>query len=99
MAISESPERIGGPGVGLTWGPAFAGAIAASALALVLNSFGTAIGLALSSASPTWKWEWRRLGNPHISTYFWVDFVARQFNESLACSLPNLKVVGVHRGY
>ena len=55
MAISESPERIGGPGVGLTWGPAVAGAIAASALALVLNSFGVAIGLAVSSASPTWR--------------------------------------------
>jgi membrane protein YqaA with SNARE-associated domain len=55
MAISESPERIGGPGVGLTWGPAVSGAIAASALALVLNSFGVAIGLAVSSASPTWR--------------------------------------------
>ena len=39
----------------MTWGPAVAGAIAASALALVLNSFGVAIGLAVSSASPTWR--------------------------------------------
>ena len=40
--ISESPERIGA-GFGLTWGPAIAGAIAASALALVLDSFGLAM--------------------------------------------------------
>jgi hypothetical protein len=37
------------------WGPAFAGAIAAAALALVLHSFAGAIGLAVSSTSPTWR--------------------------------------------
>ena len=55
MPISETPERVVAPGFGLTWGPAVAGAIAASALAFVLDSFGVAIGLALSSASPAWR--------------------------------------------
>ena len=55
MPISETPERVVAPVFGLTWGPAIAGAIAASALAFVLDSFGLALGLALSSASPTWR--------------------------------------------
>jgi hypothetical protein len=55
MPISETPETIVTPGFGLTWGPAIASAIAASALAFVLDSFGVAIGLAFSSASPTWR--------------------------------------------
>jgi hypothetical protein len=55
MAPSETPEGVVSPSFGLTWGPAVAGAIAASALAFVLNSFGLAIGLALASASPTWR--------------------------------------------
>src|SRR6476661_8654145 len=55
MPISETTERVIAPGLGLTWGPAIAGAIAASALAFVLDSFGLAIGLAISSASPTWR--------------------------------------------
>ena len=55
MAVSETPEGIVTSGFGLTWGPAVAGAIAASALAFVLDSFGVAIGLAFSSASPTWR--------------------------------------------
>ena len=37
------------------WGPAVAGALTAAALGFVLNSFGAAIGLALSSTSPTWR--------------------------------------------
>jgi hypothetical protein len=55
MTISETPETVIAPGRGITWGPAIAGAIAASALAFVLDSFGLAIGLALSSTSPTWR--------------------------------------------
>ena len=55
MPLSETPERLVSPTVGLTWGPAIAGAIAAAALALVLNAFGIAIGLGLASASPTWR--------------------------------------------
>jgi len=37
------------------WGAAVAGAIAATALAVVLQSFAAAIGLAVSSTSPTWR--------------------------------------------
>lgn len=37
------------------WGPAVAGALAAAALAFVLHSFAAAIGLAVSSAAPTWR--------------------------------------------
>ncbi len=55
MSLSEAPEGVVSPSSGLTWGPAIAGAIAASALAFVLNSFGLAIGLALASTSPTWR--------------------------------------------
>ena len=39
----------------LHWGPIIAGAIAAAALAFVLNTFGVAIGLAVISAAPTWR--------------------------------------------
>ena len=38
-----------------SWGPIIAGAIAAAAVSFVLLSFGTAIGLALNSPSPTWR--------------------------------------------
>ena len=55
MSLRETPEGVVSPNSGLTWGPAIAGAIAASALAFVLNSFGLAIGLALASTSPTWR--------------------------------------------
>jgi predicted transcriptional regulator len=55
MTISETPEQIVATGFRLSWGPVIAGAIAAAALAFVLNSFGLAIGLATSSASPTWR--------------------------------------------
>jgi hypothetical protein len=37
------------------WGPIVAGAIAATALALVLHGFAAAIGLAVTSAAPTWR--------------------------------------------
>jgi hypothetical protein len=37
------------------WGPVIAGALTAAAVALVLDSFGAAIGLAVSSTSPTWR--------------------------------------------
>jgi hypothetical protein len=39
----------------LEWGPIVAGALAASALALVLHAFALAIGLSVSSAAPTWR--------------------------------------------
>jgi hypothetical protein len=37
------------------WGPIVAGAIAATALALVLQAFAVAIGLSVSSTAPTWR--------------------------------------------
>jgi hypothetical protein len=37
------------------WGPIVAGAISASALALVLHAFALAIGLSVSSTAPTWR--------------------------------------------
>jgi hypothetical protein len=37
------------------WGPVVAGALAAAALAFVLHSFAAAIGLSVSSTSPTWR--------------------------------------------
>ena len=36
-------------------GPAIAGALIATAVALVLDSFGAAIGLAVTSTAPTWR--------------------------------------------
>lgn len=39
----------------IQWGPVVAGAIAAAALAAVLHSFAAAIGLSVSSTSPTWR--------------------------------------------
>src|SRR5689334_6227892 len=37
------------------WGPVVAGALTAAALAFVLQTFAVAIGLAISSTSPTWR--------------------------------------------
>jgi hypothetical protein len=37
------------------WGPVFAGALTAAALASVLHAFAGAIGLAVSSTAPTWR--------------------------------------------
>lgn len=54
MAVVE--ERAVVPaGSDVHWGAVIAGAIAAAALSFVLLAFGTGIGLATSSASPTWR--------------------------------------------
>src|SRR5829696_8549883 len=37
------------------WTPVIAGAIAASALSFVLFTFGSSLGIALASSSPTWR--------------------------------------------
>jgi hypothetical protein len=37
------------------WGPAIAGALAAAAIAFVMDSFAAAIGLAVSSTAPSWR--------------------------------------------
>ena len=42
-------------GLRLQWSPVFAGALAASALSLILISFGAAVGLGVSSSSPSWR--------------------------------------------
>jgi len=57
MTVSDSRTSSipAGLGLNLQWGPIIAGAIAAAALAFVLDAFGLAIGLAVSSASPTWR--------------------------------------------
>ena len=39
----------------IQWGPAIAGALAAAALAFVLDTFAAAIGLGVSSTAPTWR--------------------------------------------
>jgi hypothetical protein len=39
----------------IQWGPAVAGALFAAAIALVLHAFAAAIGLAVTSTSPTWR--------------------------------------------
>jgi hypothetical protein len=39
----------------IQWGPTIGGALVAAALASVLHGFGAAVGLAVSSASPTWR--------------------------------------------
>ncbi|WP_166295689.1 hypothetical protein [Bradyrhizobium sp. 2S1] len=42
-------------GLRLQWSPVFAGALTASALSLILISFGAAVGLGVSSSSPSWR--------------------------------------------
>ncbi len=39
----------------IAWGPAFGGGLVAAAIFFVLITFATAIGLAVSSLSPTWR--------------------------------------------
>ena len=56
MAIAE--DRIGPAGqtaLDVYWAAVIAGAIAAAALSFVLLTFGTGIGLAVASTSPTWR--------------------------------------------
>ena len=57
MATSEHTEAVAVESVTsfLLWTPVFAGALVASAISLVLIAFGTAIGLAIVSSSPTWR--------------------------------------------
>jgi hypothetical protein len=55
MSLSETPVGPTGRSFGVTWSAAIAGAVVAAPLAFVLESFGVAIGVGLSSASPTWR--------------------------------------------
>src|SRR5690606_40589823 len=56
-ALSATSETglVGESTAYIQWGPVIAGGLAAAALALVLHSFGAAIGLAVSSTAPTWR--------------------------------------------
>jgi hypothetical protein len=63
MAIVEQrPVLADEYGIEVHWKPVIAGAIAAAALSFVLLTFGTGLGLAVSSVSPTWRdtseWLW-----------------------------------------
>src|SRR3954464_5904040 len=55
MAIVEERPVSAMPGADVHWGAVIAGAIAAAALSFVLLAFGTGLGLATSSVSPTWR--------------------------------------------
>src|SRR3954452_21397789 len=57
MMLSET-EMAGPPEAEpryLQWTPVIAGALAATALSLILVTFAAAIGLGVSSTSPTWR--------------------------------------------
>lgn len=51
MTVAETRSTLGM----IQWGAIFAGGVAATALALVLHGFATAIGISASSAAPTWR--------------------------------------------
>jgi hypothetical protein len=61
MAPAQAPDRLNDSGrpirspAFLRWSPIVAGAIVAAAVSFVLLSFGSGIGLAVSSPSPTWR--------------------------------------------
>src|ERR1041385_2293188 len=55
MAIQERAVPAAEIGADVHWGAVIAGAVAAAALSFVLLTFGTGIGLAVSSTSPTWR--------------------------------------------
>jgi hypothetical protein len=57
VALSERTDivAVGTATSFLQWTPVIAGALVASALLLVLIAFGSAIGLSIVSASPTWR--------------------------------------------
>jgi hypothetical protein len=55
-SLSEAAaERSTLPSPYIQWGPTFAGGVVAAAVFSVLMTFATAIGLAVSSVSPTWR--------------------------------------------
>ena len=53
--VQERTIAPDGFGADVHWSAVIAGAIAAAALSFVLLSFGAGVGLAVSSASPTWR--------------------------------------------
>ena len=55
MSITSERSALLVSSAYVQWTPVIAGALAAAALATVLHSFAGAIGLAVSSAAPTWR--------------------------------------------
>jgi len=53
-ADTAGPPAEGFP-ISIAWSAVFAGAVCGAGLALVLDAFGAAIGLAVSSTAPTWR--------------------------------------------
>lgn len=57
--VAANDATILAPGLvqpwGLQWSPIVAGALAASALSLIMLSFATALGLGVASTAPTWR--------------------------------------------
>jgi hypothetical protein len=54
-ATAATLDRSALPSPYIQWGPTFGGGLVAAAVFFVLISFATAIGLAVSSVSPTWR--------------------------------------------
>src|SRR5262249_46271894 len=54
-ATAATLDRSALPSPYIQWGPTFGGGLVAAAVFFVLISFATAIGLAVSSVSPTWS--------------------------------------------
>ena len=55
IANTQPIARTSGTGRALNWDAVVAGALTAAALAFVLHAFAAAIGIAVSSTSPTWR--------------------------------------------
>src|SRR5438270_220263 len=53
--VMEGGMAAAGDGRSIQWSSIFAGALAAGAMSFILIGFGVAIGLGVSSASPTWR--------------------------------------------
>src|ERR1044071_5947020 len=52
--VVNRADTLAGPSC-IQWGPIIAGALAAAAVWSTLTAFGSAIGLAITSPSPTWR--------------------------------------------
>jgi hypothetical protein len=57
VIVEEQPTYSGEipPSNYLTWTPAVAGALIATAFSTILIAFGTALGLGVASTAPTWR--------------------------------------------
>jgi hypothetical protein len=55
VPVGGSPADLAPVNRYMQWGPAFCGAVIAAAVFFVLMTFASAIGLAVTSASPTWR--------------------------------------------